>query len=141
LAAAEIGLKEHDRLALAKKKFWSGSWMGAEVFKTAGTGRAGDGKPLVSAGMVAKTLGVTSQAARRIVGAGAARDDRAGEVSGVAGDLMSPPCWSIRNLTGKDRLWAAIRGYLRTAATGAIGNCEELLADWRGARQDPALAP
>ncbi|MBO9101764.1 MULTISPECIES: RHE_PE00001 family protein [unclassified Rhizobium] len=67
LAAAEIGLKEHDRLALAKT-----------MMERKLTGRRTSSKlpelvefvmatPLVSAGMVAKTLEVTPQAARRIV--------------------------------------------------------------------------
>lgn len=38
------------------------------VLKAAGAGRAGHGTSLVSSGMVAKTLDVTPQAARRIVG-------------------------------------------------------------------------
>ncbi len=68
IAAAEIGLKEHDRLALAR-----------QMMERKLTGRRTSSKlpelvelvmarPLVSAGMVVKTLGVTPQAARRIVG-------------------------------------------------------------------------
>ncbi|OAE48941.1 RHE_PE00001 family protein [Agrobacterium tumefaciens] len=67
LAAAEIGLKEHDRLVLART-----------LFERKLEGRRTSSKlpelvdlvmayPLVSAGMVAKTLAVTPQAARRIV--------------------------------------------------------------------------
>lgn len=67
LAAAEIGMKEHDRLALAR-----------QMMERKLTGRRTSSKlpelvelvmarPLVSAGMVAKTLEVTPQAARRIV--------------------------------------------------------------------------
>ncbi|NTH16647.1 DUF1612 and helix-turn-helix domain-containing protein [Agrobacterium rhizogenes] len=67
IAAAEIGLKEHDRLALART-----------LFERKLEGRRTSSKlpelvelvmtrPLVSAGMVAKTLDVTPQAARRIV--------------------------------------------------------------------------
>ncbi len=67
IAAAEVGLKEHDRLALARK-----------VMERKLEGRRTSSKlpelielviekPLVSAGMVAKTLEVTPQAARRIV--------------------------------------------------------------------------
>ncbi|RDJ00759.1 hypothetical protein B5K05_33345 [Rhizobium phaseoli] len=66
-AAAEIGLKEHDRLALAR-----------QMMERKLTGRRASSKlpelvelvmakPLVSAKMVAKTLEVTPQAARRIV--------------------------------------------------------------------------
>jgi hypothetical protein len=68
IAAAEIGLKEHDRLALARK-----------MMERKLQGRRTSSKlpelvelvmttPLVHAGMVTKTLGVTPQAARRIVG-------------------------------------------------------------------------
>ncbi len=67
LAAAEIGLKEHDRLALARK-----------MMERKLDGRRTSSKlpelvelvmtrPLVSAGMVAKALDVTPQAARRII--------------------------------------------------------------------------
>lgn len=68
LAAAELGLKEHDRLALARK-----------MMERKLQGRRASSKlpelvdlvmatPLVHAGTVTKTLGVTPQAARRIVG-------------------------------------------------------------------------
>jgi hypothetical protein len=67
IAAAELGLKEHDRLALART-----------IFERKLDGRRTSSKlpelvelvmarPLVSAKMVAKTLEVTPQAARRIV--------------------------------------------------------------------------
>jgi hypothetical protein len=67
LAAAEIGLKEHDRLALAR------TMMERKIAGRRTSSRLPDlidlvmAKPLVSAGMVAETLGVTQQAARRIV--------------------------------------------------------------------------
>jgi len=67
LAAAEIGLKEHDRLALAR------TLMERKVVGRRTSSRLAEliesvmAKPLVSAGMVAETLGVTQQAARRIV--------------------------------------------------------------------------
>lgn len=68
IAAAELGLKEHDRLALAR-----------QMMERKLTGRRTSSKlpelielvmekPLVSTGMVVKTLEVTPQAARRIVG-------------------------------------------------------------------------
>jgi hypothetical protein len=68
LAAAEAGLKEHDRLALAR-----------QMMERKLAGRRASSKlpelielitarPLVSAGMIAETLEVTPQAARRIVG-------------------------------------------------------------------------
>ncbi|MGO7906887.1 DUF1612 domain-containing protein (plasmid) [Rhizobium leguminosarum] len=67
LAAAEIGLKEHDRLALARILFerkLEGRRASSKLPELVELVMA---KPLVSAGMVAKTLEVTPQAARRIV--------------------------------------------------------------------------
>ncbi|TCP76092.1 DNA binding protein with HTH domain [Rhizobium sp. PP-CC-2G-626] len=67
LAAAEIGMKEHDRLALARQM------MERELVGKRSSSKLPElvefvmAKPLVSAGMVAKTLDVTPQAARRIV--------------------------------------------------------------------------
>ncbi|MBY3316594.1 MULTISPECIES: RHE_PE00001 family protein [Rhizobium] len=67
LAAAEIGMKEHDRLALARTVFerkLGGRRTSSKLPELVELVMA---KPLVSAGMVAKTLDVTPQAARRIV--------------------------------------------------------------------------
>ncbi len=67
LAAAEIGMKEHDRLALARQMMerkLSGRRTSSKLPELVELVMA---KPLVSAGMVAKTLDVTPQAARRIV--------------------------------------------------------------------------
>ncbi len=67
LAAAEIGMKEHDRLTLAKTMMdrkLEGRRTSSKLPELVELVMA---KPLVSAGMVAKTLGVTPQAARRIV--------------------------------------------------------------------------
>ncbi len=67
LAAAEIGIKEHDRLALARKMMerkLEGRRASSKLPELVELVMA---KPLVSAGMVAKTLDVTPQAARRIV--------------------------------------------------------------------------
>jgi hypothetical protein len=67
LAAAEIGLKEHDRLALARTlmaRKLDGRRTSSKLPELVELVMA---KPLVSAGMVAKTLDVTPQAARRIV--------------------------------------------------------------------------
>lgn len=67
LAAAEIGLKEHDRLMLAKTMMdrkLNGRRTSSKLPELIEMVMA---KPLVSAGMVAKTLDVTPQAARRIV--------------------------------------------------------------------------
>ena len=67
VAAAEIGLKEHDRLTLAKTMMdrkLEGRRTSSKLPKLVELVMA---KPLVSAGMVAKTLEVTPQAARRIV--------------------------------------------------------------------------
>lgn len=67
IAAAEIGLKEHDRLALAKtmmERKLMGRRTSSKLPELVELVMA---RPLVSAGMVAKTLEVTPQAARRIV--------------------------------------------------------------------------
>ncbi|WP_287951630.1 RHE_PE00001 family protein [Diaphorobacter sp.] len=67
LATAEIGMKEHDRLTLAK------TMMDRKVEGRRTSSKLPElvelvvAKPLVSAKMVAKTLDVTPQAARRIV--------------------------------------------------------------------------
>ncbi len=67
LAAAEIGMKEHDRVTLAKTMMdrkLEGRRTSSKLPELVELVMA---KPLVSAGMVAKTLDVTPQAARRIV--------------------------------------------------------------------------
>ncbi len=67
IATAEIGLKEHDRLALARKlmeRKLEGRRASSKLPELVELVMA---KPLVSAGMVAKTLDVTPQGARRIV--------------------------------------------------------------------------
>lgn len=67
IAAAELGLKEHDRLSLARTMFerkLDGRRTSSKLPELVELVMA---KPLVSAGMVAKTLDVTPQAARRIV--------------------------------------------------------------------------
>ncbi len=67
LAAAEIGLKEHDRLALARQMMdrkLAGRRASSKLPELVELVMA---KPLVSAGMVEKALEVTPQAARRIV--------------------------------------------------------------------------
>ncbi|NKJ37371.1 hypothetical protein FHT28_004116 [Rhizobium sp. SG570] len=67
LAAAEIGMKEHGRLTLARTMFereLEGRRTSSKLPELVELVMA---KPLVSAGMVAKTLDVTPQAARRIV--------------------------------------------------------------------------
>ncbi|WP_017957257.1 RHE_PE00001 family protein [Rhizobium leguminosarum] len=67
LATAEIGMKEHDRLALARQMMerkLSGRRTSSKLPELVELVMA---KPLVSAGMVANTLDVTPQAARRIV--------------------------------------------------------------------------
>ncbi|NTJ34732.1 DUF1612 and helix-turn-helix domain-containing protein [Agrobacterium rhizogenes] len=67
IAAAEIGLKEHDRLALARtlmERKLVGRRTSSKLPELVELVMA---KPLVSAKMVAKTLEVTPQAARRIV--------------------------------------------------------------------------
>ncbi|MDX0574254.1 DUF1612 domain-containing protein [Sinorhizobium medicae] len=67
MAAAELGMKEHDRLALARKMMerkLEGRRTSSKLPELVDLVMA---KPLVSAGMVVKTLDVTPQAARRIV--------------------------------------------------------------------------
>ncbi|MCV3768724.1 RHE_PE00001 family protein [Rhizobium sp. TRM95796] len=67
LAAAEIGIKEHGRLTLARTMLdrkLEGRRTSSKLPELVELVMA---KPLVSAGMVAKTLDVTPQAARRIV--------------------------------------------------------------------------
>ncbi len=67
LAAAEIGMKEHDRLVLTRTlmvRKLEGRRTSSKLPELVELVMA---KPLVSAGMVAKTLNVTPQAARRIV--------------------------------------------------------------------------
>lgn len=67
LATAEIGLKEHDRLALARtllERKLDGRRTSSKLPELVELVMA---RPLVSAKMVAKTLEVTPQAARRIV--------------------------------------------------------------------------
>jgi len=67
LAAAEIGMKEHDRLTLAKTTMdrkLEGRRTSSKLPELVELVMA---KPLLSAGMVAKMLDVTPQAARRIV--------------------------------------------------------------------------
>ncbi|RWY77365.1 DUF1612 domain-containing protein [Rhizobium leguminosarum] len=67
LAAAEIGMKEHDRLSLARTMFKRKLDGRRTSSKLPDLVELVMAKPLVSAGMVAKTLDVTPQAARRIV--------------------------------------------------------------------------
>ncbi len=67
IAAAEIGMKEHDRLALARQMMerkLAGRRTSSKLPELVELVMA---RPLVSAGMVAKALEVTPQAARRIV--------------------------------------------------------------------------
>ncbi len=67
LAAAELGLKEHDRLALARtmmERKLVGKRTSSKLPQMVELVMA---KPLVSAGMIAKELGVTPRAALRIV--------------------------------------------------------------------------
>lgn len=67
IATAEIGLKEHDRLALARQMMERKLARRRTSSKLPELVELVMAKPLVSAGMVAKTLDVTPQGARRIV--------------------------------------------------------------------------
>ncbi len=66
-AAAEIDLKEHDRLALAIRMMERKLEGRRTSSKLPELIELVMGKPLVSAGMVAKTLDVTPRATRRMV--------------------------------------------------------------------------
>jgi hypothetical protein len=67
IAAAEIGLKEHDRLALARKMMERKLTGRRTSSKLPGLIELVISRPLVSAGMIAKELAVTPRAALRIV--------------------------------------------------------------------------
>ena len=67
LAAAELGLKEHDRLALARKLMERRLIGKRTSSKLPGLIELVLSRPLVSAGMIAKELAVTPRAALRIV--------------------------------------------------------------------------
>lgn len=67
VATAEIGLKEHDRLALGRQMMERKLLGRRTSSKLPELIELVMAKPLVSAGMIAKTLDVTPQAARRIV--------------------------------------------------------------------------
>jgi hypothetical protein len=68
IAAAEIGLKEHDRLALARKMMERRLTGKRTSSKLPDLIELVISRPLVSAGMIAKELAVTPRAALRIVG-------------------------------------------------------------------------
>jgi hypothetical protein len=67
IAAAELGLKEHDRLALARQMMERRLVGRRSSSKLPGLIELVMSRPLVSAGMVAETLKVTPRAALRIV--------------------------------------------------------------------------
>ncbi|MFA1677366.1 RHE_PE00001 family protein [Rhizobium mongolense] len=67
MAAAEIGLKEHDRLALARTMMERKLTGRRTSSKMPGLIKLVMARPLVSAGMIAKELAVTPRAALRIV--------------------------------------------------------------------------
>ncbi len=67
IAAAEIGMKEHDRLALARKMMERKLTGRRTSSKLPGLIELVISRPLVSAGMIAKELAVTARAALRIV--------------------------------------------------------------------------
>lgn len=89
LAAAELGLKDHDRLALActmMERKLVGRRTSSKLPEMIELVMA---KPLVSAGMIAKELGVTPRAALRIVEELGLREMTGrGKVSGV-GDRLT----------------------------------------------------
>ncbi len=67
-AAAELGLKEHDRLTLARQSMERKLVGRRQTSKLPELIELVMSRPLVSAGMVSKAVGVTPQAAVRIVG-------------------------------------------------------------------------
>jgi len=67
IVAAEIGMREHDRLTLARTMMDRKLQGRRTSSKLPELVELVMERPLVSAGMVAKTLDVTPQAARRIV--------------------------------------------------------------------------
>ncbi len=67
IAAAEVGLKEHDRLALARQMMERKLVGRRSSSKLPELVELVAAKPIVSSGMVSKVLGVTPQAARRIL--------------------------------------------------------------------------
>lgn len=107
IAAGEIGLKEHDRLTLAKTMMdrkLDGRRTSSKLPELVELVMA---RPLVSAGMVAKTLDVTPQAARRIVLELDLREmTRRGEVSRVGNRVKRR---SI-NRSRDENTWSPQRG-------------------------------
>lgn len=91
LAAADIGMKEHDRLALARQMM---ERIGAKtnVFKTAGAGRVGHGKAFGVGRDCGQNAGndAAGGAADRF-GTRPQGDDREGEVPGM-GDAVTLAC-------------------------------------------------
>jgi DNA mismatch repair protein MutH len=67
-AAAELGLKEHDRLSLARQSMERRLIGRRQTSKLPELSELVMSRPLVSAGIVAKAIDVTPQAAVRIVG-------------------------------------------------------------------------
>jgi hypothetical protein len=90
IAAAEIGIKEHDSLALARKM------MECKLAGRRTSSKLPDpvelvmAKPLVLAGMIEMELDVTPRSAAGCRGVGLARDEREEEVSGVRNTAGSP---------------------------------------------------
>lgn len=68
IAAAELGLKEHDRLTLARQSMERRLIGRRQTSKLPELIELVMSRPLVSAGMIVKAVGVTPQAAVRIVG-------------------------------------------------------------------------
>ncbi len=86
LPAAEIGLKENDRLGLAHTMIERKSSKLPELVEVVTQ------KPLVSAGMVAETRRHAAGGAADRAGAQASRDDGEGEVSGMGNHVaLEPP--------------------------------------------------
>jgi hypothetical protein len=67
IAAADLGMKEHDRLTLARQSMERRLIGRRQTSKLPALIELVISRPLVSAGMIVKAVGVTPQAARRIV--------------------------------------------------------------------------
>ncbi len=92
IAAAEFGLKEHDRLALARQMMERRLVGRRSSSNLPGLMEFVISRPLVSAGMVAETLKVTPRAALRMVEELGLREMTGrGEVSGVGDNLELGP--------------------------------------------------
>jgi hypothetical protein len=90
-AAAKLGLKEHDRLILARQSMERRLIDRRTSSNLPNLIKLVMSRPLVSAGMIVKAIEVTPQAAVRIVGELGLREMTGRGGFGHGGDLVSPP--------------------------------------------------